>query len=371
MTGKWRFGWLIIFCFYMFWDAPKTSANNPGNSFFYKAEAAAHFGFVWPHDPDLDNLYTGFFPFFQGSISGSTDGSKSWHHWYNFPDLGFTFMFADLNYPEVLGRAFSVWPHISITLHQGRSVDLIFRYGAGIGYLDNWYREQENEENMAISTPINIAMNTALKAGVAVSENFSLKGGVSMTHFSNGRTRTPNKGLNIPSARVAFVYKLQPEPSLPERETNFEKPDKYSLSFYLSGGYSELYPPGGSKYLEFSLSQTLRRRLSVKTAIGVGADVFWGLSDKEVLNRKDRKPSGKLSLLKPGIHLSYEQVFSNTSFIVHQGLYLYARQDEDGRTYNRAGFRHYLGDRLQINLTIKSHLFRADFVEWGMGYRLF
>ncbi len=371
MTGKWRFGWLIIFCFYIFWDAPEASANNPGNSFFYKAEAAAHFGFVWPHDPDLDNLYTGFFPFFQVSVSGTTRGNEPWHHWYNFPDLGFTFMFADLNYPDVLGRAFSLWPHISFTLFQGSSVNLHLRYGVGIGYLDNWYREQENEENMAISAPLNIAMNTALKAGFAVSENFFLHGGIGMTHFSNGRTRTPNKGLNIPSAQLELTYQFQPRPPLPERRKDFSEPDKYGLSLYLAGGYNELYPPGGSKYPEFTLSSTLNRSLSLKSRVGLGADVFWGLSDKAVLSRKDQKPDGQFKLLKPGIHLSYEQVFSNTSFIVHQGLYLYARQDEDGRTYNRAGFRHYLGDRFQINLTIKSHLFRADFVEWGMGYRLF
>jgi hypothetical protein len=44
--------------------------------------------------------------------------------------------------------------------------------------------------------------------------------------------------------------------------------------------------------------------------------------------------------------------------------------NNDGKGYNRIGFRHQWSDKWLISLSLKSHLFRADFIEWGMGYRI-
>ena len=346
----------------------KNHAQVPGinSRFFTQAEGGAYIGFVWPHDPALDNLYQGAFPGLHIALSGQTRGNRPWHHAYNFPEIGVTLLFSHLGYPEVLGHGFGLMPHITLPLTRGHGLQLQLRYGVGIGYVTNHYQEPHNMDNQAVSTPFNIAMNTSLQVSIPLSGAFTLRPGLSITHFSNGKTRVPNKGLNLPSAKLELVHHFLPDPVLPPRESEPEDYKPYSMAVYLAAGYSELYPPGGSKYAEFTLSTTLRRRISQKVAMGLGSDLFWGFSDRELLRRQGEEDIPLARLIKPGIHLSYEQVFSNTSFIIQKGIYLHTTNPEDGITYNRAGFRHHLDDRWLVNITIKTHLFRADYLEWGV-----
>jgi hypothetical protein len=360
---------LLLCVFYSERVLAQELGNNSG--FFSQVDAGAHIGFVWPHDPALDNLYQGVFPGFHIALTGQTLGNRPWHHAYNFPELGVSLLFSHLGYPEVLGHGFGLMPHITLPLTRGQGLQLQLRYGVGVGYVTNHYREPHNMDNQAVSAPLNIAMSTTLQASIPLSGAFTLRPGISITHFSNGKTRVPNKGLNLPSAKVELVHHFRPRPVMPARESEPEKYSAYSMAAYLSGGYSELYPPGGDKYAEFTLSTTLRRRISQKVALGLGGDIFWGLSDREMLYRRGETDVTLGRLIKPGLHLAYEQVFSNTSFIIQKGVYLHTTNPEDGKTYNRAGFRHRLDERWQLNLTIKTHLFRADYLEWGIGYTLF
>lgn len=341
-----------------------------GDPFFTRLEGAAYSAWVWPHAPNMDQLNTGLFPMFHLSLSGTSPGTKDWQHAYNLPDMGFTLLYADLGYPEVLGHAWGLYPHITLPLSRKNALSLNFRFGLGAAWLTNFYSEPENEQNIAISNPLNILMNTSLEAAFTLSPSWSITGGFGMTHFSNGKTRTPNKGLNIPGAKLALRYQFRPGPDFPERETALNMESGFRLEVFAAGGYTRLYPPGGTAFAEFTLSSSLIRPLSQKVSLGMGADLFWGFSDREVLNRLGELPGNSLGLLKPGLHLSYGQVFGNTTFIIQQGWYLYAANSEDGRGYNRAGIRHRLSDKWLINLTLKSHLFRADYFEWGFGYRI-
>jgi len=343
--------------------------GRPG--FFTRAEGAAYMAWVWPHAPDMGHLQEGIFPMVHAGISGTTRGTKQWHHDYNFPDLGITFMYSDLGYPDVLGRAWGVFPHILLPLSRKANFSLNFRYGLGAAWLTNYYDEPDNESNIAISNPLNILMNTSLEAGFAISEHFIIRTGFGMTHFSNGKTSTPNKGLNIPAFKVALSHSLKPDLVLPERTLNTENHPITSLRAFVAGGYNRLYPPNGPTFTEFTLSSTLNRPLSRKVSLGLGLDVFYGGSDREELRRINALPGSPAGLLKPGIHISYEQLFGKTSFIIQQGFYLYAANKKDGKAYNRAGLRHQFSEKFILNLTLKSHLFKADYLEWGFGYLVF
>ncbi|MEE4177496.1 MAG: acyloxyacyl hydrolase [Bacteroides sp.] len=362
--------------FYYFWIfiwglslAGTEPARSQGASDFHfsRIETAGYLAWVWPHAPGMDPLKTGVFPMIHLGVSGFPSGLKSWHHNYQSPELGFTFLYADLGYPEVLGHAWGLFPHISIPLVRKNQLSLNLRYGLGAAWLTNYYTEPENELNIAISNPLNILMNTSLELQFPLPGNWIMRAGYGMTHFSNGKTRTPNKGLNIPALKLVLAYEFIPP--APMQQAPMEKRENYSLRVFGATGYTRLYPPGGPAYMEFTLSTTFSRNLSEKVSLGLGADLFWGFSDREVLRRKDQLPASPAGLLKPGLHFSYEQWFGKTAFIIHQGFYLYAANTKDGPGYNRIGFRHHLTEKWLINLSLKSHLFRADYFELGVGYR--
>lgn len=345
-------------------------ANSPeaGGFRFTRAETAAYMAWVWPHAPHMDVLNRGLFPMIHMGFSGFPMGTKAWHHAYGFPELGITILYADLGYPEVLGHAWGAFPHISIPLFTKGTLSLNLRYGLGLAWLTQYYSEPDNERNIAISNPLNILMNTGLELHCPLSDQLTLRGGFAMTHFSNGKTRTPNKGLNVPALKIALSYAFSDVP--PRQAAQDGNPETRSLRFYGALGYTRLYPAGGPAYAEFALSTTYTRQLSQKVALGLGADLFWGFSDREVLRRLDQQPLSLAGLLKPGLHFAFEQWFGQTAFVLQQGLYLYAANNNDGKGYNRIGFRHQWSDKWLISLSLKSHLFRADFIEWGMGYRI-
>jgi hypothetical protein len=63
-------------------------------------------------------------------------------------------------------------------------------------------------------------------------------------------------------------------------------------------------------------------------------------------------------------------IFGDVSFTIQWGYYLFVRWNDDGDFYHRFGLKYYFNDHFIANLTIKTHFSKADFIEWGIGYRI-
>jgi hypothetical protein len=50
-------------------------------------------------------------------------------------------------------------------------------------------------------------------------------------------------------------------------------------------------------------------------------------------------------------------------------IYSYDINKEDGWFYSRATLKYTLDNHLFISLGLKTHLQKAEFIEWGLGYR--
>jgi hypothetical protein len=50
-------------------------------------------------------------------------------------------------------------------------------------------------------------------------------------------------------------------------------------------------------------------------------------------------------------------------------LYKYDIEKEDGWFYTRASLQYAISKHLFISLGLKTHLQKAEFIEWGLGYR--
>ena len=58
------------------------------------------------------------------------------------------------------------------------------------------------------------------------------------------------------------------------------------------------------------------------------------------------------------------------SFMAQYGYYVYYPFEFESRNYIRLGFKRYFGDKIFGAITLKSHGFRAEAVEFGIGVRL-
>ena len=77
---------------------------------------------------------------------------------------------------------------------------------------------------------------------------------------------------------------------------------------------------------------------------------------------------GMFAVVRPGLHFHYELKLSEFSMFFDVGGYLYTRWKEDGYIYARQGVRYRIAKNFLVGVALKTHYFKADFAEWGIGY---
>ena len=93
---------------------------------------------------------------------------------------------------------------------------LSLNYEWGLGASFGWhpYNYYYNYYNDVIGTGTNAYINIGTYFNYAVSRRIDVTAGVSLTHYSNGNTKTPNKGINVLSADIGLRYNFDRKSAL-------------------------------------------------------------------------------------------------------------------------------------------------------------
>lgn len=325
--------------------------------------------YIMPHREKMIHLTKNHFLFYELSLNKKTNGSKYWHQLYNYPTFGLTLQYNSLGHSQILGNAYALYPYLSSPLIKSDFLNLNFKFGAGLGYLTNKFDKDLNYKNVAISTNLNICINFGLEAQQKINNYSSVYEGLYINHFSNGALKIPNTGINLPSVALGFRYNLSNTQTENQYSGDFPLiKKKYFISIMTAAGSKEIYPPNGKNFPAFSFSLGFNKQTSLKRVFNLNLDLFYNLSDIEILDRKNIKYN-KISILKPGISFGHEYVFGKTNFDIAVGSYLYAKNNANINIYNRIGFKRYINKNIFLNLSLKSHLLVADYIEWGCGYK--
>ena len=75
-------------------------------------------------------------------------------------------------------------------------------------------------------------------------------------------------------------------------------------------------------------------------------------------------------VIKPGVHVLHQLRFSRLSLVTQLGFYIYAKDKSDGPIYDRLAIQYKLNNNILLNVALKTHFAKADFVEWGIGYSI-
>jgi hypothetical protein len=268
----------------------------------------------------------------------------------------------------VLGEVHSVYSFIEAPFLSERDLQFTYRFAFGLAYLTQAFDPKENYYNIAIGSHLNVHLNLSLQASWRLSEAFRFHSGLSLTHFSNGATRMPNLGINLPTLTLGLDY--APSGIRPIRSGLNQTLSNRYTQFLITGaaGWKEAYPPGERTYGAGSLSLNVERRVSMGSQPGIGIDLFFDGSARQRMTRQGGSYEGVKDNIRQGLHISYGMVFGRILFTIQAGSYLLMTWEEDGYLYNRFGLRYYFSDHLLANLTLKTHLAKADFIEWGIGY---
>ncbi len=303
-----------------------------------------------------------------------TFGYKDWEQHYNYPDYGMSFTYQDLK-NDVLGNNYALYAHYNFYFFNR---NLIFRIGQGLAFTTNPYHKIDNHKNIAFGSKFMSSTYLMLNyKKERIIDRFGFQAGLTLIHYSNANVKAPNTSINSVTLNLGVTYNLDEEE--PEYVNTISKKEKFTqpikYSFVFRSGINESDVIGSGQFPFYIFSAYADKRINYKSAMLLGTDVFFSNFLKEYIKYNavafpDRNEDGKADFKRVGIFIGHELFINKISVITQFGYYIYYPYDFEGRTYQRIGLKHYLGENWFAALTLKSHAAKAEAVEFGIGIRL-
>lgn len=310
----------------------------------------------------------------------STYGKRAWQKSWKYPTYGIGYYQTDWEATNYLGNPSAIFMFFNAPLI-GAQKKFSFNYDIGIGASYNFlaYNPETNPENDLIGSDVNVYLNFRGELNYELSNRLNADLGIGWTHFSNGRTRTPNIGVNMVGLDLGVKYHFRPSKKELYTGDNFKPlildPEVQEfVPFYeyytvASGGWRTSSNDVDSEtiYGVGSLVFDVARHYGHIGKYGLGFDLFY---DSGMVEDYPEGTSNS-EFLFTGIHFGHELKIQKFAFVTQLGLYL---QDKPGKgnIYTRFALRYDITKNLHIRGGLKTlNGFAADFIEWGVGYSIY
>ncbi|WP_353779599.1 acyloxyacyl hydrolase [Winogradskyella sp. 3972H.M.0a.05] len=325
------------------------------------------------HNDDILHLIQGHPEGFILSWNQKTFGEEDWQQRYNYPDYGVSFSYQNLK-NSVLGNNYGLYAHFNFYFFKR---NLMMRIGQGLAYTTNPYDKEENFKNIAFGSKF--LSSTFLMLNYKkerIIDNFGIQAGLSLIHYSNANVKAPNTSVNSITFNVGLNYNFEDE-DLEYIDTltdeKYTEPIRYNVVFRSGINESDIIDSGQFPF--YIVSAYADKRLSHKSAIQLGAEVFFSNFLKELIRFKsiafpEENISGDEDFKRVGVFAGHELFINKFSVLTQLGYYVYYPYDFEGRTYFRVGLKRYFGKKWFGAMTLKSHGAKAEAVEFGVGIRL-
>ncbi|MDY0089699.1 MAG: acyloxyacyl hydrolase [Flavobacteriaceae bacterium] len=330
-------------------------------------------GNVLNHAPDINHLITGHPDGIIFSYNFKTDGKKEWHQVYNYPDYGFSFMYQDFE-NEILGKSYAVSAHYNFYF---LNRNLMLRISQGIGMTTNPYDKETNFKNNALGSKFMSSNYFLLQFQKQhLIGPIGLQAGLFLTHFSNGRIKTPNRGINTYGINVGLNYNLD-EPLVYKTVDSIPKltePLRYNIFF--KTGINENSVVGSGQKPFYHLGGYVDKRIGRKSALQLGTELFITQSLKEYIRYRSvafpekEYISPNTDYKRVGVFAGHELFINRLSIETQFGFYVYKPFKEDLDVYQRLGIKYYVTPKVFTGASLKSHGAKAEAIEFGVGLRL-
>ncbi|MEK8179448.1 acyloxyacyl hydrolase [Flavobacterium buctense] len=340
----------------------------------FAVEASVLRGNILPHTEDMHHLVNGHPQGFMLSFIKKTDGSKEWHRAYNYPDYGGYFLYQDFK-SQPLGQNYAAGVFYNFHFWKRR---LQFRLSQGIGYSTNPYDKVDNSKNKAFGNQWMANTNFGLTYTAPPLFNaVSLQAGLLFTHYSNGRVVSPNSGINTYVLNLGMHYDFAEDFKRKADTTTVQKsykePIRYNVVFRTGINESPIINSG--QYPFYHIGFYADKRINRKSALQLGAELFLTKSIEEYINYysvayPEDGIDSDTDYRRIGIFIGHELIINKISIEAQLGYYAYQPFKKDIAIYDRVGMKYRLSDKLFVGFSLKTHLFLAEALEIGIGYRI-
>ena len=340
----------------------------------YVAEVNGFRGNIMLHSPDMHHLITDHPAGTIISLLRKTDGSADWHSIYNYPEYGGYFLRQDFR-NEYLGKNYALGVQYNFYF-LNRNLQL--KVSQGLAMTTRKHDNATNYKNNAFGT--RFMENTNF--GVAYSkqgifQGLGIRAGFLFTHFSNGKIKSPNSGVNTYNIDVGVTYDFGQKhtfiPQLDSLKMKYKEPIKYNI--ILRSGVNEGYVINSGQKPFYHIATYADKRLNRKSAVQFGTDIFLTLSQKEIIKFKsiaypESGITADLDYKRVGVFIGHELFINRISVETQVGYYVYNQLKTDGDVYDRVGMKYYITPKIFAGVGVKTHGFLAEAVEFSVGVRL-
>lgn len=339
-------------------------------------ELRTSLSFMMCHHPEM-NLFRAHFPIFELSLQQTTFGSKTWHQLLNYPAVGVTVIYSGVGGMHEIGSIFGAYPYMSFNFLKSKRNMLNARLGVGIGYATNKWDAHDNPKNTFLGSHVNALFSINVEYSRVLSQRWHLSLYTGMTHMSNGGSRCPNNGINLWQFGFSGRYFLKQQRERLPLETIDNKQYRgwksKNISLYVSFLYSlkdiDEYMGYGMHWSVYNLQLNVLKRVSQMSKVGIGIDLVYDETDKEILKFKkiDYKP---IEILKPGVNVAYELALKSTSFLFNFGCHVGGKELCEGRIYQKLNLKQNISEHLFLTFGLTTHWGWADYLGFGVGFKI-
>lgn len=334
-----------------------------------KFEANAQYGFILPHHEGIKYIVDRNIMSFDLCLTTESNYRNLWEELYRFPRYGFGYNFKNFGNELFLGKAHSLYAFIDIPIkHSENGFFSSYSLEFGPTLINKFYDNQSNPLNQAISKNLNVYVGLEFLSHYKVKDKYEILLGLQLTHYSNGKVRTPNMGLNTISLSTGLTYDIVGDYSLKKKNIINSYP-KHTVDFICGFGYKRDDFLNEKLFLTNSIIADYNYFFTPKYAFGGGLDYFYDASIGVNKENLDEGIAEKSDNYRAGAHLSLTARYNKLSLLIGFGRYFYCTYYRYSYFYNRLGIRYAISNKLVLNLSLKAHYAIADFVEWGVGYR--
>lgn len=339
----------------------------------YAVDVNYFYGSILPHHTNILHLIKGHPEGTIISFNRKTFGAKKWEAWYNYPEYGFSFQYQNNKNPE-LGNLYGIYGHFNFYFLKRR---LMLRVAQGIAHDNNPYDRETNYRNLAYGAhfmPSTYFMVNYHKPNIWKGLGFQT--GINFVHHSNANIKAPNTSTNTIAFTVGLNYainsKSTPEFIAHEKE-KFTEPIRYNLVFRTGVNESDVVNSG--QYPFYVASLYADKRINQKSALQFGTDVFWMMYLKEFIRYQaiayfEKGYDGNADYRRVGIFAGHELFINKLAIDTQMGVYAYDPSHKFGAVYQRLGAKYYITKNISAGMSLKTHVTRAEALEFNLGVRL-
>lgn len=296
-------------------------------------------------------------------------GTSYWDSLYRFPESGLAYYYGTLGNNDVFGKAHAIYPYFSASFYEGRKYRSGYLVGVGISFMTRTFDLENNKFNIVIGSHLNAFLKFAIQNDFRLSEQLYLTNEIVLIHSSNGRIKSPNKGLNIVTTNIGLKYFLK-EPEISVYNEIPGLTDRNSFDFTVAYATKMIDHFNTGRFNVYALTFDYSRTITHKRELMIGIDCSYDGSLVKLISDFTGEQALKKQAIRLGLHAGQEVRFNNIGIIMQAGIYLHNNlKKSNQKLYQRYGIRYYIINSIYAEAVLKTHLGVADYLTWGIGYK--